>query len=121
MPGKDFYCRYYVGHKGKFGHEFLEFEFQADGKVRVPFTGCNDLLQKPHTLGWSWCMSSRMYNFECFDDGRNEPRRSSYFYSISTQPHSSPRVSDDKGTTASCLWVLRPLYWYTKHSQIGET
>eukprot|EP00892_Ulva_mutabilis_P001878 jgi/Ulvmu1/11691/UM008_0101.1 len=34
MPSKDFYCRYYVGHKGKFGHEFLEFEFQADGKVR---------------------------------------------------------------------------------------
>jgi Mago nashi protein len=31
-PG--FYCRYYVGHKGKFGHEFLEFEFQADGKVQ---------------------------------------------------------------------------------------
>ena len=24
---KDFYLRYYVGHKGKFGHEFLEFEF----------------------------------------------------------------------------------------------
>ena len=23
----DFYLRYYVGHKGKFGHEFLEFEF----------------------------------------------------------------------------------------------
>jgi Mago nashi protein len=31
----DFYCRYYVGHKGKFGHEFLEFEFSADGKVRA--------------------------------------------------------------------------------------
>ena len=26
--------RYYVGHKGKFGHEFLEFEFRPDGKVR---------------------------------------------------------------------------------------
>ena len=24
----DFYLRYYVGHKGKFGHEFLEFEFR---------------------------------------------------------------------------------------------
>ena len=23
-----------VGHKGKFGHEFLEFEFRADGKLR---------------------------------------------------------------------------------------
>ena len=29
--GEDFYVRYYVGHKGKFGHEFLEFEFRPDG------------------------------------------------------------------------------------------
>ena len=31
MPQNDFYLRYYVGHKGKFGHEFLEFEFRPDG------------------------------------------------------------------------------------------
>ncbi|KAF7480230.1 Hypothetical predicted protein [Marmota monax] len=30
----DFYLCYYVEHKGKFGHEFLEFEFQPDGKPR---------------------------------------------------------------------------------------
>ena len=30
--GEDFYVRYYVGHKGKFGHEFLEFEFRPDGE-----------------------------------------------------------------------------------------
>merc|ERR1712070_967381 len=30
----DFYVRYYVGHKGKFGHEFLEFELRPDGKLR---------------------------------------------------------------------------------------
>lgn len=30
----DFYLRYYVGHKGKFGHEFLEFEFRPDGEPR---------------------------------------------------------------------------------------
>uniref|UniRef100_A0A0N5ATA3 Protein mago nashi n=1 Tax=Syphacia muris TaxID=451379 RepID=A0A0N5ATA3_9BILA len=30
----NFYLRYYVGHKGKFGHEFLEFEFRPDGKLR---------------------------------------------------------------------------------------
>ncbi|KNC77142.1 protein mago nashi like 2 [Sphaeroforma arctica JP610] len=30
---KDFYLRYYVGHKGKFGHEFLEFELDH-GKLR---------------------------------------------------------------------------------------
>lgn len=37
MAGNDqdeFYLRYYVGHKGKFGHEFLEFEFRPDGKLR---------------------------------------------------------------------------------------
>lgn len=32
MGSNDFYIRYYVGHKGKFGHEFLEFEFRPDGK-----------------------------------------------------------------------------------------
>ena len=31
---EDFYCRYYVGHKGKFGHEFMEFELTSDGKLR---------------------------------------------------------------------------------------
>uniref|UniRef100_A0AC34GDZ7 Mago nashi n=1 Tax=Panagrolaimus sp. ES5 TaxID=591445 RepID=A0AC34GDZ7_9BILA len=30
----NFYLRYYVGHKGKFGHEFLEFEIRPDGKLR---------------------------------------------------------------------------------------
>jgi len=30
----DFYLRYYVGHKGRFGHEFLEFEFRSDGRLR---------------------------------------------------------------------------------------
>uniref|UniRef100_A0A2K5MXJ7 Protein mago nashi homolog 2 n=1 Tax=Cercocebus atys TaxID=9531 RepID=A0A2K5MXJ7_CERAT len=30
----DLYLRYYVEHKGKFGHELLESEFQPDGKLR---------------------------------------------------------------------------------------
>lgn len=34
MAHEEFYLRYYVGHKGKFGHEFLEFEFKPDGKLR---------------------------------------------------------------------------------------
>src|SRR6185503_15429051 len=34
MSKNNFYVRYYVGHKGKFGHEFLEFEFRPDGKLR---------------------------------------------------------------------------------------
>mmetsp|Transcript_30646 Transcript_30646/g.45361 ORF Transcript_30646/g.45361 Transcript_30646/m.45361 type:complete len:157 (-) Transcript_30646:8-478(-) len=29
-----FYLRYYVGHQGKFGHEFMEFEFRPDGLLR---------------------------------------------------------------------------------------
>merc|ERR1719482_1310562 len=31
---EEFYVRYYVGHKGKFGHEFLEFEFRPEGRLR---------------------------------------------------------------------------------------
>eukprot|EP00005_Dracoamoeba_jomungandri_P005109 CAMPEP_0174260170 /NCGR_PEP_ID=MMETSP0439-20130205/9133_1 /TAXON_ID=0 /ORGANISM="Stereomyxa ramosa, Strain Chinc5" /LENGTH=148 /DNA_ID=CAMNT_0015344359 /DNA_START=20 /DNA_END=466 /DNA_ORIENTATION=- len=34
MGDEEFYVRYYVGHKGKFGHEFLEFEFRPNGKLR---------------------------------------------------------------------------------------
>ncbi|ESN98125.1 hypothetical protein HELRODRAFT_84829 [Helobdella robusta] len=33
-PVSNFYLRYYVGHRGKFGHEFLEFEFRPEGKLR---------------------------------------------------------------------------------------
>jgi protein mago nashi len=31
---EDFYVRYYVGHRGKFGHEYLQFEFLPDGLLR---------------------------------------------------------------------------------------
>jgi protein mago nashi len=37
---KEFYLRYYVGHKGKFGHEFLEFELRHDGKFRYANNSC---------------------------------------------------------------------------------
>eukprot|EP00920_Eleutheroschizon_duboscqi_P025214 GHVT01062244.1.p1 GENE.GHVT01062244.1~~GHVT01062244.1.p1 ORF type:complete len:178 (-),score=24.55 GHVT01062244.1:64-597(-) len=30
----EFYVRYYCGHKGKFGHEFIEFEFRPEGRLR---------------------------------------------------------------------------------------
>lgn len=29
-----FYFRYYVGHRGKFGHEFMEFEIKPDATLR---------------------------------------------------------------------------------------
>ena len=31
---EEFYLLYYIGHKGKFGHEFIEFEFRDDGRLR---------------------------------------------------------------------------------------
>eukprot|EP01034_Spumella_vulgaris_P026221 gene26221-32761_t len=31
----NFYCRYYVGHKGKFGHEFMEFEPVIEEMKRI--------------------------------------------------------------------------------------
>lgn len=34
MSEEDFYCRYYVGHRGRFGHEYMEFELFSDGKLR---------------------------------------------------------------------------------------
>ena len=30
----EFYVRYYVGHKGRFGHEFMELELHPSGKLR---------------------------------------------------------------------------------------
>ncbi|KAF9288708.1 hypothetical protein BGZ68_010731 [Mortierella alpina] len=35
MPAQEeFYVRYYSGHQGRYGHEFIEFEFHADGRCR---------------------------------------------------------------------------------------
>ncbi|KAL0095168.1 Mago nashi protein [Phycomyces blakesleeanus] len=35
MAGQEeFYVRYYSGHKGRYGHEFLEFELRSDGLCR---------------------------------------------------------------------------------------
>lgn len=31
---ENFYFKYYVGHKGKHGHEFLEFEIDRRGRLR---------------------------------------------------------------------------------------
>ncbi|KAA6358560.1 MAG: putative protein mago nashi, partial [Streblomastix strix] len=31
---QEFYLRYYSGHKGRFGHEFLEFEIKPNSKLR---------------------------------------------------------------------------------------
>ena len=31
---QEFYLRYYVGHSGRYGHEFLEFEITQERKLR---------------------------------------------------------------------------------------
>eukprot|EP01036_Dinobryon_divergens_P023250 gene23250-31576_t len=54
MAADPFYCRYYVGHKGKFGHEFMEFEITSDGKLRYSNNSNykNDfMIRKEVTLG----------------------------------------------------------------------
>lgn len=33
MKSQEIYLRYYAGHKGAFGHEFIEFELLPDGTV----------------------------------------------------------------------------------------
>ncbi|XP_063716409.1 protein mago nashi homolog [Symsagittifera roscoffensis] len=50
-----FYLRYYVGHKGKFGHEFLEFEFRPDGKLRY----ANNSNYKKDTMIRKECVVSK--------------------------------------------------------------
>lgn len=51
-----FYIRYYVGHKGKFGHEFLEFEFRPDGKLRYANNSNykNDTMIRKEAYAWGW-------------------------------------------------------------------
>ncbi|KAI3645342.1 hypothetical protein MP228_011506 [Amoeboaphelidium protococcarum] len=34
MSKDNFYLHYYSGHRGKFGHEFIEFEVRSNGLVR---------------------------------------------------------------------------------------
>ncbi|KAJ3379746.1 hypothetical protein HDU84_006436 [Entophlyctis sp. JEL0112] len=57
----DFYLRYYVGHVGKFGHEFLEFEFRPDGKLRYANNSNykNDSMIRKE--GWFAAAPLRMY------------------------------------------------------------
>jgi protein mago nashi len=50
----DFYVRYYVGHKGRFGHEFMEFELSPSGKLRYANNSnykCGEMIRKEVHLG----------------------------------------------------------------------
>ena len=61
MSNEDFYVRYYVGHKGKFGHEFLEFEFRPDGKARRS----PRLLELLRIQAWLWRGAERTVRMGC--------------------------------------------------------
>lgn len=77
MPvSDDFYIRYYVGHKGKFGHEFLEFEFRPDGKMRY----ANNSNYKNDTM-----IRKEAYVNRCVLSGRsNRHMNMSFYNSISS-------------------------------------
>lgn len=45
----DFYVRYYVGHRGQFGHEFMEFELHPSGMLRCANNSnykCDSMIRK---------------------------------------------------------------------------
>jgi protein mago nashi len=44
LQNDDFYVRYFVGHKGRFGKEFLEFELDPSGKLRYANSSSRDEL-----------------------------------------------------------------------------
>ena len=50
MPKGNFYARYYVGHKGKFGNEFLEFEITEKGLVSLTTLGTDSALTQTFGL-----------------------------------------------------------------------
>jgi len=57
MEKEEFYLRYYVGHKGKFGHEFLEWEVHPDGKVEL-YLSWMSYIDTTHVQIKLWCESS---------------------------------------------------------------
>lgn len=34
MSDEDFFLRYYIGHRGFYGHEYLDFELDSTGKLK---------------------------------------------------------------------------------------
>ena len=73
MSEEEFYVRYYVGHKGKFGHEFLEFEIRPDGRLRYANNSQykNDtMIRKEGVLPWPCLLSCGLTS--CV---RRSPRR----------------------------------------------
>ncbi|KAL0304040.1 UNVERIFIED_CONTAM: protein mago nashi2 [Sesamum radiatum] len=75
---EEFYLRYYVGHKGKFGHEFLEFEFRPDGKLRYANNSNykNDTMIRKEGLEWGHLLGVSVLQIMKEDDNNwPEPDR----------------------------------------------
>ncbi|KAI0882975.1 Mago nashi protein [Annulohypoxylon maeteangense] len=58
--GETFYIRYYSGHSGRFGHEFLEFDFRVvgDGRSAVARYANNSNYRNDSLIRKEMCVSS---------------------------------------------------------------
>ncbi|KAI1074058.1 Mago nashi protein [Whalleya microplaca] len=58
--GEPFYLRYYSGHSGRFGHEFLEFDFRVvgDGRSAVARYANNSNYRNDSLIRKEMCVSS---------------------------------------------------------------
>ncbi|KAI0126210.1 Mago nashi protein [Xylariales sp. AK1849] len=58
--GEAFYIRYYSGHSGRFGHEFLEFDFRVvgDGRSAVARYANNSNYRNDSLIRKEMCVSS---------------------------------------------------------------
>ncbi|KAJ9143117.1 Mago nashi protein [Pleurostoma richardsiae] len=58
--GEPFYLRYYSGHQGRFGHEFLEFDFRVvgDGRSAVARYANNSNYRNDSLIRKEMCVSS---------------------------------------------------------------
>ncbi|KAJ5682252.1 hypothetical protein N7462_005417 [Penicillium macrosclerotiorum] len=62
MTNETFYLRYYSGHSGRFGHEFLEFDFRtiADGNSAAVRYANNSNYRNDSLIRKEMCVSSAM-------------------------------------------------------------
>ncbi|TKA67441.1 Protein mago nashi [Friedmanniomyces simplex] len=60
--GEPFYVRYYSGHSGRFGHEFLEFDFRVvgDGRSAIARYANNSNYRNDSLIRKEMCVSSLM-------------------------------------------------------------
>lgn len=65
----DFYLRYYTGHVGRYGNEFLEFELSEGGLLRYANNSKSVMdhgaLAALHCSGWAdfWIFNNHAYSY----------------------------------------------------------